>query len=1181
MQLKRLEAYGFKSFADKIEIEFDRGITAIVGPNGSGKSNISDAIRWVLGEQNIRNLRGSKAVDIIFSGSAARKALGVAEVSLFFENQGDMAVDFKEVVITRRLYRSGESEFYINRAPCRLKDIYNLFADTGIGHDGMSIIGQNRIDDVLNSKPEERRAFFEETAGITKYRNRKKETLRKLEDTENNLIRLSDIRQEIETQLEPLSRQAEKTRKFNGLNESFQRVRLTSLHQKHEKLSAAVKENEQKKQEAGDRVTGFQTEIQTLEAQSEGISKTVIDIEQEIKTQSDKNEGIRLQLEEGNSRLGILREREGRSGSDRERILTRRSELEQEIETAQTQIADLQKTEESQKEDLKLMEEMLAKDQQKASDMKKRIEEQEKLRQSCETILKQRREELAAKQQELALTRHDLETLEEGKAERESVHAAARAELDQLRGELSGLQQESEAQDQNLKELTSSETEKQQQKRSTGEELRSIREQEQAHQQQVQKLESRLQILERMQQAYEGFGKAPKAILKSNEPWHRGICGAVAELLQVPGDYVTAVEVALGGSLQNIVAEDEATVKSAIAYLKREHLGRVTFLPLTTLVVRNQDQRDCGQEPGVIGYANTLVGSEPKYRKVVDFLLSRTLVVDTMDHALALAKKQGYRMRIVTLEGELLTPGGAISGGGQQHREASFLNRISEIDTARTGLSEHREQLKLLGQRHREQKEALENRNAAREESIEKLQKTRVHGAARRVARERMSRNLSEKEQAYEDLKKREEEQQSSFAQLERQRVLLSREEEELLRKVDAAEQKAQDETLMLDDFEQDAEDLGEYIQKRQVKKAVLEQQLFQSRQNILLSQRNLDRNREQMKENLEEEKSLEESLKEIARETEELREKTRIFQSDYDSGQAAQDRLFRDKMEKLEEKNGLDRKAKELGRQLKSAEHQLHEVERVLDRDGFSLQECEEQMLQDFGLTPERAAEEAEELPPEEIGRRLKALSAEIQELGAVNPNAPQEYDDMKQRHDFMEKQTGDLIEAKENLLTILKEMDEKMTQQFKAAFAQIQIYFSEIFVRLFDGGKAELELLDPNDVLNTGVDILVQLPQKKRQNMSALSGGERALTVIALLFAFLKYRPSPFSVLDEIDAPLDEANVVRFGSFLREFAEQTQFIVVTHRKSTMESVDRMYGVTIEDAGVSRILSVKLDQAG
>ncbi len=1181
MQLKRLEAYGFKSFADKIEIEFDRGITAIVGPNGSGKSNISDAIRWVLGEQNIRNLRGSKAVDIIFTGSASRKALGVAEVSLVFENQGDMAVDFKEVVVTRRLYRSGESEFYINRAPCRLKDIYNLFADTGIGHDGMSIIGQNRIDDVLNSKPEERRAFFEETAGITKYRNRKKETLRKLEDTENNLVRLSDIRQEIETQLEPLSRQAEKTRQYNGLNDAFQRVRLTSLHQKHEKLSRVLRENEQKKQEAGDRVTSFLTDIQLLESRSEGLSKTVIDIEQEIKSQSDKNEAVRLQLEEGNSKLAILREREGRSGEDRERILSQRTELEREEETERVRLAELQKTEESQKSDLKLMEELLSKDQKKASEMKLRIEEQEKLRQSCEAILRERRQELAEKQQELALTRHDLEVLEEGKAERESVHAAARTELEQLKADRDCLQGESETLEQSLRELILGEGEKLKEKQGVGEELRNIREQEHSYQQQVQKLESRLQILERMQQAYEGFGKAPKAVLKSSEPWHKGICGAVAELLQVPGDYVTAVEVALGGSLQNIVAEDEGTVKSAIGFLKREHLGRVTFLPLTTLVVRNQDNRDYGQEPGIIGYANALVGSDPKYRKVVDFLLARTLVVDTMDHALALARKQGYRMRIVTLEGELLTPGGAISGGGQQHRESGFLNRISEIETAKKSLTNNRAQLKKLEQHHGDLRAALESLNAALEEIGEKLQKTRVHQAELRVSMERMGQSLSEKEQAYRDLKQREEEQQSSFAQLERRRVILSGEEEELLRVVDAAEQKAQDETLMLDDFEQDAEDLGEYIQKRQVKRAVLEQQVFQSRQNILLCQRSLDKNSQQKKENLEEEERLEQGLKQIARDMEELQEMTRNFQSDYDMGQEVQNRLFRDKMEKLDEKSGLDQKARELGRQLKTAEHQLHEVERVLDRDGFSLRECEEHMLQDFGLTPERAAEEAEDLPPEEIGKRLKELSAKIQELGAVNPNAPQEYDEMKQRHDFMEKQADDLVEAKENLLTILKEMDEKMTQQFKAAFAQIQIYFSEIFVRLFDGGKAELELLDPDDVLNTGVDILVQLPKKKRQNMSALSGGERALTVIALLFAFLKYRPSPFSVLDEIDAPLDEANVVRFGSFLREFAEQTQFIVVTHRKSTMESVDRMYGVTIEDAGVSRILSVKLDQVG
>ena len=1178
MQLKRLEAYGFKSFADKIEIEFDHGITAIVGPNGSGKSNISDAIRWVLGEQNMRNLRGTKAVDIIFSGSAQRKALGVAEVSLIFENQGDMAVDFQEVVVTRRIYRSGESEFFLNRAPCRLKDIYNLFADTGIGHDGMSIIGQNRIDDVLNSKPEEKRAFFEETAGITKYRNRKKETLRKLEDTENNLVRLSDIKQEIENQLEPLSRQAEKTRQYNELNTSFQRVRLTNLHQKHEKLAASMEENGRKKQEFSDRVTEIQTEIQTMEAKSEGISKAVIDIEQEIKTQADQNEQVRGQLEEVNSKLAILRDREGRGDADRERILNQRSELEAAIQSVKLQMAELESTEESQKNDLKLMEELLENDRKKAGEIKKRIEEQDKLRLSCEEKLKNARTELAEKQKELALVRHDLEALEEGKSQRESIHAAAKAELEGLRKEQENLSQEAEDLGEKLQELSDRDQEERRLKKETSEEHRRLQESERIKQQEAQKLESRMQILERMQQAYEGFGKATKAVLKSQEPWHNGICGAVAELLQVPQKYVTAVEVALGGNLQNIVAEDEATVKAAISFLKRERLGRVTFLPLSTLVVRKQESGDLKGEPGVIGYANTLVGSEEKFQKAVDFLLSRTLVVDTLDNGLALAKKQGYRMRIVTLEGELLTPGGAISGGSHQHREASFLNRTSEIESAKRKLSENSEQLKSISEKRGEAEKKLIEIGSRLHEIEEEIQKTRVHQAELRVSLEGAAHSLSEKEQAYADLKQREQEQQTSFAQLDRKRVMLARDEEELLKKVDAAEQKTLDETAMLDDFEQDAEELAEYIQQRHVKHAVLEQQVFQSRQNILLSKKDLDRSQAQLEQNLKEEKDLEESLKHAAEEMEELRQKTEAFQTDYDAGQAVQDKLFKDKMQKLEEKSGLDQKVKEAGRKLKAAEHQLGEAERVLDRDGYSLQECEDKMLQDFGLTPERAAEEAEDLPVEEINSRLAELSEKMKALGAVNPNAVQEYEELKIRHDFMEKQSEDLVEAKENLLVILNEMDAKMTEQFKEAFAKIQVYFGEIFVRLFEGGKAELELLDPDDVLNTGVEIIVQLPQKKRQNMYALSGGERALTVIALLFAFLKYRPSPFSVLDEIDAPLDEANVVRFGSFLREFADHTQFIVVTHRKSTMESVDRMYGVTIEEAGVSRILSVKLD---
>ena len=1179
MQLKRLEAYGFKSFADKIEIEFDHGITAIVGPNGSGKSNITDAIRWVLGEQNVRNLRGTKAEDIIFTGSAARKALGVAEVSLVFENQGDMGVDFKEVVVTRRLFRSGESEFYINRARCRLKDIYNLFADTGIGHDGMSIIGQNRIDDILNSKPEDRRAFFEETAGITKYRNRKRETLKKLEDTENNLVRVGDIRHEIEIQLEPLAENAEKTRIYNDLNGQYQRVRLTSLHQEHEKLSGILREAEARKQEISDQAIAFRTEVQKADARKEQLSKEVIDIEQAMQAKSEENESVRTELEAVSSQMATLRERQEQSGANRARILSRREELSREIEQEKQEIGTLGDSAQKQQEDLKLTDDLLAEERKKSSEIAKRIQSQKELSKKCDEALQARRAELAEKQKELALIEHDIESQEGGREERELSLQAMRQDLAAMEQEEERLKGELETGAGQEAALAKQQAERQEQQRERQQALSGTQKAERDTQQELRSMESKLQFLQRVQHSYEGFGRAAKAVLKSNESWRKGICGAVAELIRIPKEYVTAIEIALGGNLQNIITEDTDTAKAAISFLKREKQGRVTFLPLSTIVVREGGNEDILKEQGVIGYANRLAETDAKYRKAVDFLLSRTLVMDTLDHALALAKKQGYRMRIVTLEGELLNPGGSLSGGSRQHKEASFLSRIGEMEELRQKIGEAQKLWKELSEKRQRQAQELETCEAELAELSEKLQAEHVHLAELRVSLQAASEALQAKQQEVQGMERQESKQQESFAQIQKKRVLLSREADALAKAVSEAEQKAQDEAVMLEDFEQDAEDLDSYLQDREIKRAILEQQVKQNQEKLQMHRDKLQKDEEQLQRNLQEEQELESSLRRSDSELAEIRQKNEILQQRYDAGQEEQKRLYTQKMEKLTEHAEAEKEAQKNSQKLNGMEKKLHEVEISMSRTQYSLQDCEENMLQGFGLTPERAAEEAEDVPPEEISGRLKELSKKIEELGAVNPNALHEYEEMKKRHEFLEKQSNDLVEAKDNLMSILGEMDAEMTAKFQAAFADIQTYFGEIFVRLFGGGKAELELLDKEDVLNTGVEILVQLPQKKRQNLSALSGGERALTVIALLFAFLKYRPSPFSVLDEIDAPLDEANVVRFGSFLREFSQSTQFIVVTHRKSTMESVDRMYGVTIEDAGVSRILSVKLDE--
>ena len=1179
LQLKRLETYGFKSFADKIEIDFDKGITAIVGPNGSGKSNITDAIRWVLGEQNVRNLRGTKAEDIIFTGSAARRALGVAEVSLVFDNDGTLPVDFKEVVITRRLFRSGESEFYINKGRCRLKDIYNLFADTGLGHDGMSIIGQNKIDEILNSKPEERRLFFEETAGITKYRNRKRESVRKLEDTEKNLVRVTDILQEIDNQLEPLAASAAKTREYNELQEDYKNCRLTEIHHKYTKLSETAAKQAGELQDSQDQVTAAETSVRLTELRKEELGKEILDLDHSLQELAEKNNALRDKIEGASSEIQVLEERGRQSKAARERILAQRAALEKEADTARQELGQLAADKEQRAVELSGAEENLAKQKEASAALAQKLREQRELCSGLDSQREALTKKLMEKQNELLLIERDIENSTADRESRETEAQTAATGLAALEAEL---QEQTTALEQAAQEQAGQEADREAgrtQLQQAETEAARIQEERVKNRQELHAADSKLQFLRNMQQSYEGFGRAAKAVLKSQATWAGGVCGAVAELLQVPQQYITAIETALGSSQQNVVTEDTNTAKAAIAFLKKERLGRVTFLPLQSIVVRTVSNGPERQDTGVIGYANEIVGTDAKYKKIADFLLSRTLVVDTLDHALALAKKHGYRLRIVTLEGELLNPGGSLSGGSQQHREASFLNRGGEISALEQKTAELSAAEKRLEQ---EQMTAATARQAAADQltKVEQmLQALAVRSAELRVARERLQAEKSEKAVQLDQLQKLAAEFQQSFAKAQEQRVAAARQVRELETEQAALQAKVDEAREVFADLDQDADDLGKYINDCEVNRTVLEQELLRSQERALLKQRELEKAQEGAARTVEEEKALENGREESQQRLQSLRAENEEWQGLYDAGQKEHKDVYAKRMAKLVESQNNDQAARDAARKLSSLQNRLHQLELAASQVKFSLEQCAEQLLADYGLTPERAAECALELSPAAVRQHMQTLEKKMADLGPVNPNAVQEYEELSKRSEFMQKQSRDLIAAKDNLLDILREMDITMTKQFKEAFQKINTYFGEIFVKLFGGGEARILLTDEANVLEAGVEIEVQLPEKKRQNLSALSGGERALTVIALLFSFLRYRPSPFSVLDEIDAPLDEANISRFGSFLRDYATQTQFIIVTHRKGTMEAADAMYGVTIEDAGVSKILSVRLNE--
>ncbi|MBQ1875174.1 MAG: chromosome segregation protein SMC [Selenomonas sp.] len=1178
MQLKQMTAYGFKSFADKVTLDFDQGITAIVGPNGSGKSNITDAIRWVLGEQNVRNLRGTRSEDIIFTGSASRHALGVAEVSLVLDNSDEtLPVDFREVVVTRRLYRSGESEFFINNSRCRLKDIYNLFADTGIGHDGMSIIGQNRIDAILNARPEERRGFFEETAGITKYRNRKREALRKLNDTEQNLVRVQDIIGELSKQLEPLAEQAEKTRQWQALQGEYDKCRLGSLAHTYTEVATQQAENAAKLQAAQDEVLAAGTAVQQAEASQTLIGKAITDLEQAMQQQAEKNEVLRGKLETAGREMAALSERQ-KQGARRQAQLaeehTAQAEARQKLAQELTQLQrELAQQETEQQDTAAQLEESHA--AVKAG--KQRQMEADQELQAADAARQESEQALTASRQELAVLDRDVENGSDGQSAQEQAVSEADAAWQALQKQQQDLGKELEVQEQAVETAMQRQQQSVQAARQARQQAVELQEQQLGIQQSLQGTRQQLQFLQRMQQSYEGFGKAPKAILKQQTAWRQGVCGAVAELLHVPAKYAVAIEVALGGSLQDIVTEDTATAKQAIAFLKKNHLGRVTFLPLSTLVVRQPREQVSGE--GVLGWAHTLVSCEAHYAKARDFLLARTLVVDTLDHALVLAKAHGYRLRMVTLEGELLSPGGSLSGGSMHRREASFLSRQGEMEALQEKLQQLTKAQERAAEDARQAADKRQQAEQAQQEALSALQQENVRRAELRTQLSSQQQALRRAEQRLAEAKQEAGKRQATFAELQQQRLKVFRRTGELeilcrqqAQAVAAAQEKQRAAQLQLTAAQQK-------LQEQELAQAVLEQTVLRSRERVQQCEESIARAQEMLQSRQQEAASLQSAQAAGESRRQALTAKQAAWQRAYDAGRQARDALYQQRTDKLGEAREAEQKAKAATQRQTACRERVHGLELVATKLQLALQDKAETLLHDFGLTPERAQEEAPDLPPETLKERMKGLKHQLDKLGPVNPNALQEYEDMAARHAFLEKQATDLQEARANLQRILDEMDAAMTKQFKEAFHDIQRYFADIFVRLFGGGAAELKLLEPDDVLASGVDILVTLPEKKRQNLAALSGGERALTVIALLFAFLKYRPSPFVVLDEIDAPLDEANVVRFGQFLKEFAAQTQFLVVTHRKGTMAAVDTMYGVTIEDAGVSKVLSVKLDE--
>ena len=1186
MYLKRLEIQGFKSFPEKIRLDFNKGITAVVGPNGSGKSNISDAVRWVLGEQSAKSLRGAKMEDVIFAGTQNRRPLGFAEVSMTLDNADRrMNVDFTEITVTRRVYRSGESQFSINGTACRLRDIHELFMDTGIGREGYSIIGQGRVEEILSTRGEDRRLLFEEAVGIVKYKNRKTDAERRLERERQNLLRVDDIIAELETQLGPLERQAEKAKKYLSLAERFKLVSVNIFVNEVSKtetvldgmarnladLQAQITDTERAQEAGKAQSEALKREAEVLAAQAEQTAAALAD----LRLESEKRENeIRL-CEQAMEHIEADKTRLRNDIQDRTAAIAESAEQAQTLESRQSalELERAAKEEQRQKADgeLGVLEAQLAKSEGLIE--KYNAEHFDRLRVVSDVKGKIERAELMYEQLE-----ERKEELDEERATNDSRMFEAETRRRALEKDLDAQAAQTAALEQRLALLWNDRNQADAEIEETDEAQKTVAKS-------LHEAQSRHKLLVELENSHDGYYRSVKSILrekKQNPSAFRGIRGAVAELLTVPERYETAIETALGGALQDIVTETEADAQAAIAYLKRTDNGRATFLPMTAVQGRRLANADALlKEPGLLTAAVDAVGFDPAYDGVISSLLGRVLIADNLDSAVRFSKKYKYAYKIVTPDGDLINPGGAMSGGSRGKSGTGILSRGREI-AALT------ESVKDLSAQAAETAARLQNARLRQDAVVRQIERAKVQVQETALARASVEANLAQTAQAYAALAENKEAFAIEDRQLMEQIVTANTDMRRLTESLAQIETEIAD-ILQTRDTRQEAVAETRAAKDKKLKEltgiqvalSALTQNTGSVRENVLRIQNEIRAGREAIARFETEIIALDGER--TSREAAITALRTEI--AGLDDKQTAENETIAD----------LAAKRSALSMQTEAAEAEAAERAALQSKLAGELARLEvrkeqvaedsrklyDEMWNEYEITYQTALQYPRlEESPTALNREARELKNQIRDLGAVNVNAVDEYKTVSERHGFLTKQRGDILDAEEKLNEIIAELVALMEAQFREQFAIISENFGVVFAEMFGGGKAHLRLSDESNILESAIDIIAQPPGKNLQQMSLLSGGERALTAIALLFAILRMKPSPFCVLDEIEAALDDANVKRFANYLQHFSFDTQFIVITHRKGTMESADVLYGVTMQEQGVSKLVSVRFTES-
>ena len=1177
MQLLRVELKGFKSFADKTVVKFSPGMTAVIGPNGSGKSNITDAMKWVLGESNVRNLRGQRAEDIIFSGTEKRKPKSAAEVTLVFDNaDGQLDVDMQEVAITRRIYRTGESEFLINKRTCRLKDIHLLLADTGLGKDSMAIIGQNRIDAILNSKPEERRLIFEDVAGISRFKINKEDALRRIASTDRNMERVRDIMSTIEEQLEPLAEKAETTKKYMALSRSKREYDGVIGFHNYKTADRLLTRAENDNIALKDEEIELQTQLSTLDARRHTLQAENAKDQEQLKSWEAQFSEKQREEERINGTVTLLEEQLRTTKREVEDTLLRISEAEASKKGEEQQLLILDRLiedETAQLESERTQFVVLEENYNKAIAQLDAEQSSWKSLESDRKVYQQHQLDLVAS---IETAKATLRNLESRKSESAVQVETLETEIKEVQSNLAAAKSEHESLETQFNELSNKRKSLVDEERSASERLREARKALNRMSSDVQKAQGRLELLAQWAEQHEGYLEGTKNILNGKGPWREAIKGAVGDLFTVDNRFTVAIEIALGGSVNHVVTTTAKAASEGVQFLKSIQGGRVTFLPMDSVKGRPYDTLALSED-GVIGTAVDCIEFDVAYNHIFQYLLGRTLIVETMERAIALQKKYNQQLRIVTLTGEQFQPGGSLTGGATKKKRSSLLSRREEAARLEAELASVEDRTAKLEQQIKDEENRIERAQQERSVLDEHYQHTNLLFSASQTKIQNIENQLERKKRVLHD-------EQERIVQIDvdlgQTKYVLSQSESELAALHNSPEQQGDQSAIM--------ERLNA-LQKAQQEayEAFTASRLLCERLESTIEERKVQQ--EQRKQSLETIASRLHPLMELLHSSEErlnsvipeqirlANESLAVTRGEVEKLRALRDEAYQSTAGAREEIESILAEQDRLNQRYKVVQNRLVEAEGKLTRYRMDCDRAVED-LNELGYSLEDAQHINIAGSVNDWKMEQARLMAEIAELGSVNPNAVEEYEETKTRYDFLSNQLTDLDTAKEQLQAVIAEMDKAMSTQLYDVLDVVGKQFQHVFSQLFGGGTAQIVLTDPENILTGGIDFYIQPPGKKRQQLTLLSGGERALTVIALLFSFLDYRPAPFCVLDEVDAALDEANVERFSSYLNRVNKETQFIVVSHRKKTMEATEVLQGVTMVERGVSRLLTVSFE---